>query len=277
MSRLAQRFAELKNQQTETGPRKALIPYVMASDPSPEITLPLMHAMVAAGADIIELGAPFSDPMADGPVIQAAAERSLEHGTSLHDVFSMVAEFRKTDDQTPIIVMGYLNPIEVMGYQEFAEQAAACGIDGVITVDMPPVEAGEYVPALKEHGLDPVFLLAPTSTEARIKRLADVASGFVYYVSLKGVTGAATLDIASVEQKVAEIRQFIDLPIGVGFGISDAESAAKVSRCSDAVVVGSAIVKKMTTNNGKTEEERSIIIKDISDILSAMRTAMDNA
>jgi len=236
-----------------------------------------MHAMVAAGADIIELGAPFSDPMADGPVIQAAAERSLEHGTSLHDVFSMVAEFRKTDDQTPIIVMGYLNPIEVMGYQEFAEQAAACGIDGVITVDMPPVEAGEYVPALKEHGLDPVFLLAPTSTEARIKRLADVASGFVYYVSLKGVTGAATLDIASVEQKVAEIRQFIDLPIGVGFGISDAESAAKVSRCSDAVVVGSAIVKKMTTNNGKTEEERSIIIKDISDILSAMRTAMDNA
>jgi tryptophan synthase alpha chain len=214
--------------------------------------------------------------MADGPVIQAAAERSLEHDTSLHDVFSLVAEFRKTDDQTPIIVMGYLNPIEVMGYQAFAEQAAACGIDGVITVDMPPVEAGEYVPALRKHGLDPVFLLAPTSTEARIKKLADVASGFVYYVSLKGVTGAATLDIASVEQKVAEIRQFIDLPIGVGFGISDAESAAKVSRCSDAVVVGSAIVKKMTLNSGQTEEERSIIIKEISDILSAMRTAMDN-
>jgi tryptophan synthase alpha chain len=249
----------------------------MTADPVPEITLPLMHAMVEAGADIIELGAPFSDPMADGPVIQAASERSLAHNTSLHDVFSLVAEFRKTDDKTPIVMMGYLNPIEVMGYDAFAQQASACGIDGVITVDMPPVEAQDYVPALKSQGLDPVFLLAPTSTEQRIKNLADVASGFVYYVSLKGVTGAATLDVGGVEQKVAQIRQFIDLPIGVGFGISDAESAAKVSRCSDAVVVGSAIVKKMTLNSGKTEQERSIIIKEISDILSAMRAAMDDA
>jgi tryptophan synthase alpha chain len=271
VSRLAQCFADLK-----ASSRKALIPYVMASDPSPEITLPLMHAMVAAGADVIELGVPFSDPMADGPVIQAAAERSLAHNTSLHDVFSLVADFRKRDDKTPIIVMGYLNPIEVMGYQAFAEQAAACGIDGVITVDMPPVEAQDYVPALKSQGLDPVFLLAPTSPETRIKKLAEVASGFVYYVSLKGVTGAATLDVASVEQKVAEIRRFIDLPIGVGFGISDAESAAKVATCADAVVVGSAIVKKMTLNAGKTEEERSIIIKNITDILSAMRQAMDD-
>jgi tryptophan synthase alpha chain len=192
-------------------------------------------------------------------------------------VFSLVAEFRKTDDKTPIVMMGYLNPIEVMGYDAFAQQASACGIDGVITVDIPPVEAQDYVPALKSQGLDPVFLLAPTSTEQRIKNLADVASGFVYYVSLKGVTGAATLDVGGVEQKVAQIRQFIDLPIGVGFGISDAESAAKVSRCSDAVVVGSAIVKKMTLNSGKTEQERSIIIKEISDILSAMRAAMDDA
>ncbi len=274
MSRLAERFAELKAQPGNK-PRKALIPYVMAADPSPEITLPLMHAMVEAGADIIELGAPFSDPMADGPVIQAAAERSLEHNTSLHDVFSLVAEFRKKDDKTPVIVMGYLNPIEVMGYQSFAQQASACGIDGVITVDMPPVEADEYVPALKSQGLDPIFLLAPTSTQERIKKLADVASGFVYYVSLKGVTGAATLDVTSVEEKVAEIRQYIDLPIGVGFGISDADSAASVAACSDAVVVGSAIVKKMTLNDGKTEQERSIIIKEISDILSAMRKAMD--
>ena len=174
-------------------------------------------------------------------------------------------------------MMGYLNPIEVMGYDAFAQQASACGIDGVITVDMPPVEAGDYVPALKSQGLDPVFLLAPTSTTERIKKLTDVASGFVYYVSLKGVTGAATLDVSGVEQKVTEIRQFIDLPIGVGFGISDAESAAKVSRCADAVVVGSAIVKKMTLNSGKTEQERSIIIKEISDILSAMRAAMDAA
>ncbi len=271
MSRLAARFAELK-----ADSKTALIPYVMASDPTPEITLPLMHAMVEAGADVIELGAPFSDPMADGPVIQAAAERSLEHNTSMHDVFSLVSEFRKTDDKTPVIVMGYLNPIEVMGYQSFAQQAAACGIDGVITVDMPPVEAGDYVPALEAEGLDPVFLLAPTSTRERIKKLSEVASGFVYYVSLKGVTGAATLDVTSVEEKVAEIREFIDLPIGVGFGISDAESAARVATCSDAVIVGSVLVKKMTLNNGQTEQERAIIIKEISDILSSMRSALDN-
>ena len=271
MSRLAACFAELKSNS-----RTALIPYVMTGDPSPEITLPLMHAMVEAGADIIELGAPFSDPMADGPVIQAAAERSLVHNTSLHDVFSLVSEFRKSDDKTPIVMMGYLNPIEVMGYESFAQQASACGIDGVITVDMPPVEAADYVPALQSQKLDPIFLLAPTSTEARIKKLAELASGFVYYVSLKGVTGAATLDVASVEEKLQQIRQSIDLPIGVGFGIGDAESAAKVAACSDAVVVGSAIVKKMTLNDGKTEQERSIIIKEISDILSAMRSAMDS-
>ncbi len=271
MSRLAQTFAALKAQS-----KTALIPYVMTSDPSPEITLPLMHAMVAAGADIIELGAPFSDPMADGPVIQLAAERSLEHNTSLHDVFSLVSEFRKTNDQTPVVMMGYLNPIEVMGYSRFAEQAAGCGIDGVITVDMPPEEAEDYVPALKSQGLDPVFLLAPTSNAERIKNLAAIASGFVYYVSLKGVTGAARLDVSSVEQKVAQIKEFIDLPIGVGFGISDAQSAAKVASCSDAVVVGSVIVKKMTMNSGKTAAERSIIIKEISDILGAMRKAMDD-
>ena len=247
----------------------------MAHDPSPEITLPLMHAMVEAGADAIELGAPFSDPMADGPVIQAAAERSLAHGTSMHDVLDLVKAFRETDNETPIIVMGYLNPIEVMGYREFAQQAAASGVDGVITVDMPPVEAHDYLIELNEAGIDPVFLLAPTSTEQRIKALAKVASGFVYYVSLKGVTGASTLDVSSVEKKLAEIRQHIDLPVGVGFGISDAESAAKVAACADAVVVGSAIVKKMTLNNGQSEQERTTIIKEISDILSAMRAAMD--
>ncbi len=271
MSRLAACFAALK-----ADAKTALIPYVMTGDPSPEITLPLMHAMVEAGANIIELGAPFSDPMADGPIIQAAAERSLAHNTSLLDVFSVVAQFRKTDNKTPIVMMGYLNPIEVMGYDAFAKQASASGIDGVITVDMPPVEAADYVPALKSQKIDPIFLLAPTSTEARIKKLAEVASGFVYYVSLKGVTGAATLDVSSVEQKVAQIKQSINLPIGVGFGISDASSAAKVASCSDAVVVGSAIVKKMTLNSGKTEPERTIIIKEICDILSAMRSAMDN-
>jgi tryptophan synthase alpha chain len=197
------------------------------------------------------------------------------HNTSLHDVLSLVKAFREKDDKTPIIVMGYLNPVEVMGYKTFASEAAASGVDGVITVDMPPEEAVEYVPALKSQGLDPIFLLAPTSTTERIKKLAAIASGFVYYVSLKGVTGASTLDTASVREKVDEIRQYIDLPVGVGFGISDAESAAKVAACSDAVVVGSAIVKQMTLNNGKTEQGRSIIIKEISDILSAMRQAMD--
>ena len=271
MSRLSARFADLK-----ANSKTALIPYVMASDPTPEITLPLMHAMVKAGADIIELGAPFSDPMADGPVIQAAAERSLVHNTSLHDIFSLVREFRQTDDETPIVVMGYLNPIEVMGYQSFAQQASDCGVDGVITVDMPPVEAGDYIPALTSQGIDPIFLLAPTSTQERIKKLAEVASGFVYYVSLKGVTGAATLDVASVEAKVDEIKRFIDLPIAVGFGISDAESAARVASCADAVVVGSVLVKKMTLNDGNTEQDRAIIIKEISDILSSMRSALDN-
>ena len=271
MSRLSARFADLK-----ANSKTALIPYVMASDPTPEITLPLMHAMVKAGADIIELGAPFSDPMADGPVIQAAAERSLVHNTSLHDIFSLVREFRQTDDETPIVVMGYLNPIEVMGYQSFAQQASDCGVDGVITVDMPPVEAGDYIPALTSQGIDPIFLLAPTSTQERIKKLAEVASGFVYYVSLKGVTGAATLDVASVETKVDEIKRFIDLPIAVGFGISDAESAARVASCADAVVVGSVLVKKMTLNDGNTEQDRAIIIKEISDILSSMRNALDN-
>jgi tryptophan synthase alpha chain len=247
----------------------------MAHDPCPEITLPLMHAMVEAGADAIELGAPFSDPMADGPVIQAAAERSLAHGTSMHDVFDLVKAFRETDNETPVIVMGYLNPIEVMGYREFAQHAAESGVDGVITVDMPPIEAHDYLVELNEAGIDPVFLLAPTSTEQRIKALAKVASGFVYYVSLKGVTGASTLDVSSVEQRLALIREHIDLPVGVGFGISDAESAAKVAACADAVVVGSAIVKKMTLNNGQSEQERATIIKEISDILSAMRAAMD--
>lgn len=275
MSRLAACFESLK-----ASSRTALIPYVMTSDPYPEITLPLLHAMVDAGADIIELGAPFSDPMADGPVIQLAAERSLVHNTSLHDVFDVVREFRKANNTTPIIVMGYLNPIEVMGYESFARQAADCGIDAAITVDMPPVEATEYVAALKQHAVDPIFLLAPTSTEERIKKLAEVASGFVYYVSLKGVTGAATLDVSSVEQKLKQIKQYIDLPVAVGFGISDADSAAKVAGCSEAVVVGSVLVKKMAAadssiKDGDKAGQSAGIIKEISDILSSMRSAMD--
>ncbi|MGB5396145.1 MAG: tryptophan synthase subunit alpha [Gammaproteobacteria bacterium] len=268
MSRLTARFEQLQAQS-----RKALIPYIMTSDPQPEVTLPLMHAMVKAGADIIELGAPFSDPMADGPVIQLAAERALEHNTSLHDVFKVVQQFRQTDPDTPIIMMGYLNPIEVMGYESFAAQAESAGIDGIITVDMPPEEGSDYVAALKQHNIDPVFLLAPTTTEARMDKIAAAASGFAYYVSLKGVTGAATLNIAEVAEKMTAIRKHIKIPVGVGFGIKDAATAASISACADAVVVGSAIVTRMAENSGNTDK----IITDVTEILASMRNAMDAA
>jgi tryptophan synthase alpha chain len=270
VSRLQGCFARLQAEN-----RKALIPYIMTGDPHPEVTVPLMHAMVKAGANIIELGAPFSDPMADGPVIQAAAERALEFDISLDDLFSAVSEFRKLDDVTPIIMMGYLNLIEVAGYQNFASRAAEAGVDGVITVDMPPEEADEYISALKSKRLDPVFLIAPTSTEQRIAKIGAVASGFVYYVSLKGVTGAANLDVDSVRQKVETIRAQIDLPIGVGFGIGDAEAAARVSACSDAVVVGSAIVKRMAVHQQHSPEQTRRVIEDVSELLDSMRHAMD--
>ncbi len=268
MSRLATRFDALAK-----ASRKALIPYIMSGDPQPGVTLPLMHAMVDAGADVIELGAPFSDPMADGPVIQQAAERALANGVDMAQVFDTVRAFRQQDTDTPIILMGYLNPIEVMGYTEFASRAAEAGVDGVITVDMPPEEGEDYIAALRANAIDPVFLLAPTTTEARIDKIAAAASGFVYYVSLKGVTGAATLDVGEVADKVATIRRHISLPVGVGFGISDADTAAAVSACADAVVVGSAIVKRMAAHSG----DRDRIIEQVSSLLAAMRSAMDAA
>ena len=270
MSRLQPCFARLRGEN-----RKALVPYIMTGDPHPDVTVPLMHAMVEAGANIIELGAPFSDPMADGPVIQAAAERALEFKITLDDLFKAVSQFRKLDDVTPIIMMGYLNLIEVAGYEAFARRAAEAGIDGVITVDMPPEEGEDYISALVDEGLDPVFLVAPTSTSERIAKIGAVASGFVYYVSLKGVTGAANLDVDSVRQKVEAIRKLIDLPIGVGFGISEAETAAQVSACSDAVVVGSAIVKRMAAHQQHDPGQTELIIRDVSDLLASMRTAMD--
>jgi tryptophan synthase alpha chain len=270
MSRLKACFERLKSES-----KTALIPYVMTSDPQPGVTLPLMHAMVEAGANIIELGAPFSDPMADGPVIQAAAERSLAFNTSLHDVFDVASKFREQDEQTPIVMMGYLNPIEVMGYEPFAKQAAECGIDGVITVDMPPEEADDYIAALRGHGIDPVFLIAPTSTEERIEKIGSVASGFVYYVSLKGVTGASTLDVKGVAERLKLIREHIDLPMGVGFGIGDADAAASVSTCSDAVVVGSAIVKRMAAQKDQKAEQTATIVREVTDLLKSMRKAMD--
>jgi len=267
MSRIAARFEKLKTQN-----RTALIPYVTAGDSEPSVTVPLMHAMVEAGADLLELGVPFSDPMADGPVIQAASERALEHHVSLTDVINMVAEFRQQDKETPVILMGYLNPIEVMGYEKFAGLAASAGVDGVLTVDIPPEESSELISAFKANSLDPIYLVAPTSTEERIKSICANASGFVYYVSVKGVTGAANLQVQAVEDKINEIRQSTDLPIGVGFGISDAERAAEVGAVADAVVVGSALVKRVASNAGDTDK----IIQSVTELLRSMRTAMGN-
>ncbi len=266
MSRIAQRFAQLKAEG-----RKALIPYVTAGDSEPGVTVPLMHAMVAAGADIIELGVPFSDPMADGPVIQQACERALAHHVSLRDVLAMVAEFRRRDSETPVVLMGYLNPIEVMGYEAFATAASGAGVDGVLTVDLPPEEGEDVLPMFQQAGLDPIFLLSPTSTAERIAKICAMAHGFVYYVSLKGVTGAANLDVAAVADKVGQIRALTDLPIGVGFGIRDAESAARVAQVADAVVVGSAVVNRIAANAGEPDRIKA----EISALLSGMRAAMD--
>ena len=268
MSRIAGVFATLRDQG-----RQALIPFVTAGDPNLEFTVPLMHALVEAGADIIELGVPFSDPMADGPVIQRASERALMHHTSLHDVIDMVRSFRETDQTTPVVLMGYLNPLEVMGYEAFAEAASAAGVDGVLTVDIPPEEGGTFVPAMKSRGIDPIFLLAPTSHRARIERIVAAASGFVYYVSVKGVTGAANLSLESVREKLAEIRSCTELPVGVGFGIKDPQTAAAMSAFADAVVVGSALVSRIESNLDQPERA----IDEIKGLLSEMRTAMDAA
>jgi len=285
MSRLAKTFQSLSlsgrkalipfvtaGQSLSLSGRKALIPFVTAGDPVPDFTVPLLHAMVAAGVDVIELGVPFSDPMADGPVIQKASERALEQGMNLTRVLSMVAEFRKTDDTTPIVLMGYLNPIEFMGYADFAQAAARVGVDGVLTVDMPPEEAEEYAPLLKAVNIDPIFLLAPNSTEERIKKMAAKGSGYIYYVSLKGVTGAGHLDVDDVKKKMAQIQQLTDLPIGVGFGVKNAETAKAVASVADGVVVGSAIINKIQANL----DNLGLAQQEVVTLLSSMRQAMDN-
>ncbi|MEJ1297253.1 MAG: tryptophan synthase subunit alpha [Candidatus Sedimenticola sp. (ex Thyasira tokunagai)] len=266
MSRISERFKQL-----DAKNRVALIPFVTAGDPTPDVTVPLMHSMVEAGADIIELGVPFSDPMADGPVIQRANERSLLSGTSLRDVLDLVHRFRENDDDTPVILMGYLNPIEVMGYDLFAQSAAEAGVDGVITVDIPPEEADDYLEQLRGREIDPIFLLSPTTTEERAGKICAAGSGFVYYVSVKGITGAGHLAIGDVAAKTANIRKLTDLPIGVGFGIKSAETAQAVAQVGDAVVVGSAIVN-LVEELQETPEE---IAPAIARLLSSMREAMD--
>ncbi len=267
MSRLAAKFEAL----AEAG-RKALIPFITAGDPSPNFTVPMMHAMVEAGVDIIELGVPFSDPMADGPVIQRASERALAHKMSLRRVLTIATEFRKTDQETPLVIMGYLNPIEAMGYEDFANAAQRADIDGVLTVDLPPEEGQECSDLLKARGIDPIFLLAPNSSDERIRKMDAAGSGYLYYVSLKGVTGAGHLNTSDVETKLQQIRANTRLPVAIGFGVKDAQTANTVADLGDGVVIGSALISKIEENLENPELAKSEICK----LLAAMRQAMDS-
>lgn len=269
MSRIEKCFSRLRRQG-----RKALIPYITAGDPDLATTLGLMHALVANGADIIELGFPFSDPSSDGPVIQRAVERALAGRTTLKDTLAVVSRFRENDGETPVVLMGYLNPIEYMGYRAFTEQAAAAGVDGVLVVDMPPEEAHELHAILKVSELDTIFLVAPTTTEERAGRICRQSSGYVYYVSLKGVTGAAHLDIDSVVANLERLRRHTALPVGVGFGIRDAQSAARIAAVADAVVVGSALVARVAElQRGRTYSDAEL--KQLTSLIAGMRAAMD--
>lgn len=249
--------------------KKGLIPFITAGDPAPDLTVPLMHALVAGGADILELGVPFSDPMAEGPVIQRACERALKFNVSMHDVLGFVSEFRKTNTTTPVVLMGYANPIERMGQTAFILAAKAAGVDGTIVVDYPPEECEEFAATLKANDMDPIFLLAPTSTEERIQQVAKFGSGFSYYVSLKGVTGAANIDIAEVSQRIAAIRKHVKLPIGVGFGIRDAATAKAVAAVSDAVVIGSRIIQELEN----TPREQAV--EAVQTFIAGIRKALD--
>ncbi len=251
--------------------RKMLIPYICAGDPDLQTTLQLMHTLVDAGGDIIELGIPFSDPMADGPVNQAACERALKAGADLGLIIEMVARFRQSDSSTPVVLMGYLNPIEIMGYSRFAGLASAAGIDGVLTVDLPPEEAGDLVAELEANNLDAIFLLSPTSPDARIESVCKTASGYLYYVSLRGVTGAANLDTDEVAAKVAYIQSFTELPVAVGFGIRDAQSAAAIAATADGVIVGSALVNIIAEQAADTTRMHRMLHSKVH----SMRVAMD--
>ncbi|MEE9332270.1 MAG: tryptophan synthase subunit alpha [Methylophilaceae bacterium] len=264
MSRIQTTFAALK-----ANNKKALIPYITAGDPHPKFTVDLMHAMVTSGADIIELGVPFSDPMADGPVIQRASERALVHKVGLRKVLELVKEFRIKDANTPIVLMGYANPIEAMGFSTFTAAAKEAGVDGVLTVDYPPEECVDFITELNKNDMDSIFLLSPTTKEKRVDLVVKQATGFLYYVSLKGVTGAANLDVDEVKARVAGIRQQTNLPIGVGFGVKDAATAKLVAKFADAVVVGSRLV---LTIEQSTEET---LIQNVSTLIQELRTAID--
>jgi tryptophan synthase alpha chain len=265
MSRIQGRFAALAKAK-----RKALIPYITAGDPHPSLTVPLMRGLVEAGADILELGVPFSDPMADGPVIQRAGERALKHGIGLADILKLVVEFRKADGETPVVLMGYANPIEAMGVEKFVAAAKAAHVDGVIVVDYPPEECEQFAAQAKNAGIDPIFLLAPTSTDQRIGQVGRVGSGYLYYVSLRGITGASNIDLGDVAARIPKIRAATKLPIGVGFGIRDAESARRVAQTADAVVIGSRIIQEIEDAGADQAVAR------VKQLLIPIRKALDS-
>jgi len=264
MSKIAATFSALKEQG-----KTALVTFITAGDPSPELTVPLMHALVAGGADILELGVPFSDPMAEGPVIQRACERALAQGVGIKDVFNYVREFRKTNQTTPVVLMGYANPIERIGPDNFIKQSVEAGADGAIVVDYPPEECEEFAANMRANGLDLIFLLAPTSTEERIAQVAKVGGGFSYYVSLKGVTGAGNIDTADVAERLKAIRKHVQLPVGVGFGIRDGATARAVAEVADAVVIGSRIIQEIETAG----PEKAVAA--VQSFVTSIRTALD--
>ncbi len=251
--------------------KKALVAYIVAGDPTPETTVPLMHTLVEAGVDVIELGMPFSDPEAEGPVIQLAHERALAHKVSLRDTLAMATEFRKDNKKTPIVLMGYLNPIEHVGYRQFASEARAAGINGTIIVNLPPEESGELGSVLEEHDIETVYLLAPTTTDERAEIVCRASRGFVYYVSLKGTTGASTLDIDDVSEKMSRFRKISTLPIMVGFGVKDGSSAKAVAQVADGAVVGSAIVKLMQEH----ADDQAQLQQSVKNFVSELRAAID--
>ena len=265
MSRIAGRFAELK-----AAGRKALIPYITAGDPLKTSTVPLLHGMVEAGSDILEIGVPFSDPMADGPAIQRSSERALRNGIGLSDVLGFVKTFREKDTLTPVVLMGYANPIEAMGVEKFVAAAGAAGVDGVIVVDYPPEECGPFSALCAKANIDCIFLLAPTSTDARIREVARAGTGYLYYVSLKGVTGVKSADVAEIAAQMPRLRAASKLPIGVGFGIKDAESARAISKIADAVIIGSRIVQEI--ENAGPEHA----VARVKALLGPIRRALDS-
>ncbi|SES77421.1 tryptophan synthase, alpha chain [Nitrosomonas marina] len=264
MNRIAQTFAVLQSNR-----KKALIPFITAGDPGPANTVDLMHCLVEAGSDIIELGVPFSDPMADGPTIQRSSERALKHQVGINSVLTMVSDFRKKNAQTPVVLMGYANPIEAMGYEHFAARAKEAGVDGVLTVDYPPEECEEWVRCLQQHDMDAIFLLSPTSAQSRVARVAELAKGYIYYVSLKGVTGASHLDLKEVESRLAELRAAVSIPIGVGFGIRDGAMAGAVAKLADAVVVGSRIIEEIE------HSPQNELLNNVRNLVADMRKAID--